>query len=90
MTNDGTNNIQSDQDPLSIGELITLEEAAEYAGLSKESIHSYVKKGRLKAKKEAGCGSRHALLLMNTSDLGISKISPRNIEKAIDTTLISV
>ena len=51
MTNDGTNNLQSDQDPLSIGELITLEEAAEYAGLSKESIHSYVKKGRMKAKK---------------------------------------
>ena len=38
-------------DPLTIGELITLAEAAEYAGLSKESVHSYVKRGRLKAKK---------------------------------------
>jgi excisionase family DNA binding protein len=38
-------------DPLSIGELITLQEAAEYAGLSKESIHNYVKRGRLKARK---------------------------------------
>ena len=38
-------------DPLTIGELITLAEAAEYAGLSKESIHNYVKRGRLKARK---------------------------------------
>jgi excisionase family DNA binding protein len=38
-------------DPLTVGELITLQEAAEYAGLSKESVHSYVKRGRLKAKK---------------------------------------
>lgn len=51
MTNNEANNLQPEQDPLSIGELITLEEAAEYAGLSKESIHSYVKKGRMKAKK---------------------------------------
>ena len=51
MTNDETNNSPSQQDSLSIGELITLQEAAEYAGLSKESIHSYVKKGRMKAKK---------------------------------------
>jgi excisionase family DNA binding protein len=46
---DETNTPQTD--PLTIGELITLQEAAEYAGLSKESIHSYVKKGRLKARK---------------------------------------
>jgi excisionase family DNA binding protein len=39
------------RDPLTIGELITLQEAAEYAGLSKESIHAYVKRGRLKARK---------------------------------------
>ena len=51
MTNDETNNIQPEHDPLTIGELITLQEAAEYAGLSKESIHSYVKKGRLNARK---------------------------------------
>ena len=38
-------------DPLTVGELITLQEAAEYAGLSKESIHAYVKRGRLKARK---------------------------------------
>jgi excisionase family DNA binding protein len=49
MTHDETDNSQAD--PLTIGELITLQEAAEYAGLSKESIHSYVKKGRLKARK---------------------------------------
>jgi excisionase family DNA binding protein len=51
MTNDETNTLQPEQDPLTVGDLITLQEAAEYAGLSKESIHSYVKKGRLKAKK---------------------------------------
>jgi excisionase family DNA binding protein len=39
------------RDPLAVGELITLQEAAEYAGLSKESIHAYVKRGRLKARK---------------------------------------
>jgi excisionase family DNA binding protein len=38
-------------DPLTVGELITLQEAAEYAGLTKGSLHSYVKNGRLKAKK---------------------------------------
>ncbi len=51
MTNDEHDNLQPEQDPLTVGELITLQEAAEYAGLSKESIHSYVKKGRMKAKK---------------------------------------
>ena len=38
-------------DPLTVGELITLQEAAEYAGLTKGSLHSYVKTGRLKARK---------------------------------------
>ena len=38
-------------DPLTVGELITLAEAAEYAGLDKGSIHNYVKRGRLKARK---------------------------------------
>ncbi len=42
---------EPETDPLAIGELITLEEAAEYAGLARESIHSYVKRGRLKARK---------------------------------------
>lgn len=41
----------SNYNPLTVGELITLQEAAEYAGLSKESIHNYVKRGRLKARK---------------------------------------
>ena len=39
------------RDPLTIGELITLHEAAEYAGLTKGTLHSYVKNGRLKARK---------------------------------------
>ena len=38
-------------DPLTIGELISLQEAAEYAGLEKGSLHNYAKNGRLKAKK---------------------------------------
>ena len=38
-------------DPLTVGELITLAEAAEYAGLDRGSMHNYVKRGRLKAKK---------------------------------------
>ena len=38
-------------DPLKVGELITLQEAAEYAGLTKESLHGYAKRGRLRAKK---------------------------------------
>ncbi|KPV53257.1 hypothetical protein SE17_10670 [Kouleothrix aurantiaca] len=51
MTNDETNNIQPEQDPLTIGELISLQEAAEYAGLTKDTLHNYVKRGRLRAKK---------------------------------------
>ena len=38
-------------DPLTVGELITLAEAAEYAGLEKLSLYNYIKRGRLKAKK---------------------------------------
>ena len=38
-------------DQLTIGELISLQEAAEYAGLARSSIHNYAKLGRLKAKK---------------------------------------
>ncbi len=48
--NDDTN--ASQPDPLTIGELITLQEAGEYAGLSRDSIHGYIKRGRLKAKKK--------------------------------------
>jgi excisionase family DNA binding protein len=47
---DDTDN-QEPVDPLTVGELITLQEAAEYAGLAKSSLHEYAKKGRLKAKK---------------------------------------
>jgi excisionase family DNA binding protein len=37
--------------PLAVGDLITLAEAAEYAGLTKGSLLVYAKSGRLKAKK---------------------------------------
>ena len=47
-----TDNSQQDApDPLTIGELISLQEAAEYAGLAKRSLHNYSQQGRLKAKK---------------------------------------
>ncbi|MCG8353674.1 MAG: helix-turn-helix domain-containing protein [Chloroflexales bacterium] len=45
---------QSDQpevDPLTIGELITLQEAAEYAGLTYKTLLTYARKGRLHAKR---------------------------------------
>lgn len=42
---------QQPVDPLAIGELITLAEAAEYAGLAKDTLHGYAKSGRLRAKK---------------------------------------
>lgn len=45
------NDNQTYADPLTIGELISLQEAAEYAGLSKGTLHDYAKKGRLKARK---------------------------------------
>ncbi|MDQ2996751.1 MAG: helix-turn-helix domain-containing protein [Chloroflexota bacterium] len=51
MTHNETNNPQPEQDPLTIGELISLQQAAEYAGLTKDTLHNYVKRGRLKAKK---------------------------------------
>ena len=38
-------------DPLTVGELITLQEAAEYAGLERTSLPNYIKRGRLKAKR---------------------------------------
>jgi excisionase family DNA binding protein len=38
-------------DPLTIGDLITLQQAAVYCGLSKSSLHNYAKQGRLHAKK---------------------------------------
>lgn len=42
---------QHPTDPLTIGELISLQEAAEYAGLSKNSLLVYIRNERLKAKK---------------------------------------
>ena len=49
MTNDDANVPQPD--PLTIGELISLQQAAEYAGLSKGSLYNYAIRGRLRAKR---------------------------------------
>lgn len=38
-------------DPLTIGELISLEEAAAHAGLTHQSLRNYAIKGRLRARK---------------------------------------
>ncbi len=38
-------------DPLRIGELISLIEAADYAGLTRDSLHSYIRRGRLRARR---------------------------------------
>lgn len=45
-----TNN-QEPVDPLTVGELISLQEAAEYAGLARDSLQGYIKRSRLRAKK---------------------------------------
>ncbi len=42
---------ESPPDPLTIGELISLQDAAEYAGLTRDSLTGYIRRGRLKAKK---------------------------------------
>jgi hypothetical protein len=47
----GTQQETGAPDPLTVGELITLAEAAEYSGLSKNSLLVYAKNGRLKARK---------------------------------------
>jgi excisionase family DNA binding protein len=49
MTNDDINAPQID--PLTIGELISLQQAAEYARMSKGSLYNYAMRGRLKAKR---------------------------------------
>ena len=49
MTHDETNPPQTDL--LTIGELISLQDAAQYAGLSRDSLQGYIRRGRLKAKK---------------------------------------
>ena len=45
------NDNQEPIDPLTVGELISLAEAAEYAGLEKSTLHNYARRGRLKAKR---------------------------------------
>jgi hypothetical protein len=45
---DETNDPQFAHDPLTIGELISLQKAAEHCGLTKGTLHEYAKKGRLK------------------------------------------
>ncbi|NNJ13298.1 helix-turn-helix domain-containing protein [Chloroflexales bacterium ZM16-3] len=46
---DSSNN--SSRDPLTVGELISLQQAAEYSGLAKKSLHNYALQGRLQARK---------------------------------------
>ncbi len=46
---DSSNN--SPPDPLTVGELISLQQAAEYSGLSRHSLSTYMRNGRLRAKK---------------------------------------
>jgi excisionase family DNA binding protein len=47
----GTQQETGAPDPLTVGELITLAEAAEYAGLAHDTLINYVRRGRMKAKK---------------------------------------
>jgi len=49
MTHDEIDNPHVD--PLMVGELISLQEAAEYAGLSRDTLHTYARLGRVRAKK---------------------------------------
>jgi excisionase family DNA binding protein len=51
MANDQANYSQMSQDPLNIGDLIALDDAAAYAGLTRKSLRNYALKGRLRAKK---------------------------------------
>ena len=48
---DETNPLQPDPDPLTVGELISLPQAAEYAGMRTGSLYNYAMRGRLKAKR---------------------------------------
>jgi len=43
-------------DPLAIGELITLQEAAAYAGLTHDTLLNYVRRGRMRARKMGWMG----------------------------------
>lgn len=42
---------QEPVDPLTVGELISLQEAAEYSGLTHKSLRNYILLGKLRAKK---------------------------------------
>ncbi len=50
MTTDPNQN-QAPVDPLTVGALITLAEAAEYAGLTSDTLLNYVRRGRMQARK---------------------------------------
>lgn len=50
MNNDDIN-LPAPSDPLSVGELISLEEAATYVGLTRKSLRNYALQGRIQAKK---------------------------------------
>jgi excisionase family DNA binding protein len=45
------NDNQESVDPLTVGELISLAEAAKYAGLTRDTLKDYIRRGRLRAKK---------------------------------------
>jgi hypothetical protein len=49
MSDEQTNSPQTN--PLAVGELISLQDAAEYAGLTRDSLQGYIYRGRLQAKK---------------------------------------
>ncbi len=51
MSDKQTNPPQHTPDPLTIGELISLDEAAAYAGLTRKSLRNYALNRRLRAKK---------------------------------------
>jgi excisionase family DNA binding protein len=43
--------LEEPADPLTVGDLITLQEAAEYGGFERNTLHNYIKRGRLRALK---------------------------------------
>jgi excisionase family DNA binding protein len=51
MSDDPNTPRDEELDPLAVGELISLQEAAVYCRLSKHSLLTYARNGRLKAKK---------------------------------------
>ena len=51
MFTEPTEKRQAHENPLTLDEMITLQEAAEYSGLTKGSLYNYIKSGRLKARR---------------------------------------